>query len=179
MTARRLPIANRGFGIGSRRLRFGIRVALVVLLAATGASVLHAQLSADAAALRDRLRERYDIVMLQNGIGLVPRQPDARIGIVQIREGAVSINGQELTGRELRERLGADADLVLRVTYLDEAQQRQLAVSEPAAFVRRSPAASSARSASRSSCAGPRSSSPRTRSSWRSAARSGRPGGTR
>jgi hypothetical protein len=52
----------------------------------------------------------------------------------------VSINGQELTGRELRERLGSDADLVLRVTYLDEAQQRQLAGGEPAPAAAAAPA---------------------------------------
>jgi hypothetical protein len=108
-----------------------LRAALLILLAASGGPVLHAQLTGEAAELRDRLRERYDIVTLQNGIGLVPRQSDPRVSIMQIRDGAVSINGQELTGRELRERLGADADLVLRVTYLDEAQQRQLAAGEP------------------------------------------------
>ena len=71
------------------------------------------------------------MVALQNGIGLVPRQPDAAFSIIQIRDGAVTINGQELTGRELRERLGADADLVLRASYLDATQQQQLVAAEP------------------------------------------------
>jgi hypothetical protein len=150
MTPRRLGIADRGFRTGTRRSRFGIRAALVLLLAAAGTPALHAQLTGDAAELRDRLRERYDIVTLQNGIGLVPRQPDSQIGIVQIRDGAVSINGQELTGSELRQRLGSDADLVLRVTYLEEAQQRQLAASEPAA-----PAIAPPRSGQASATTGP------------------------
>ncbi|HEY6361712.1 MAG TPA: polymer-forming cytoskeletal protein [Vicinamibacterales bacterium] len=103
-----------------------------ILLVAAFALTLHAQPSGDVSELRDRLRERYDVVALQNGIGLVPRQPDARVSIIQIRDGAVTINGQELTGGELRERLGADADLVLRASYLGAAQQRQLAAAEPA-----------------------------------------------
>ncbi len=101
------------------------------MLAATLVPALRAQPAGDVAELRGRLLERYDIVALQNGIGLVPRQPDARIAIIQIRDGAVAINGQELTGRELRERLGSDADLVLRITYLEDAVQQQLAAGSP------------------------------------------------
>ena len=130
MTPRRFGSADRVSAIRARRSRPAARVALLMLFAAVTAPALRAQVTGDAAELRDRLRERYDIVTLQNGIGLVPRQPDARISIIQIRDGAVVINGEELTGRELRERLGSDADLVLRVTYLDAAQQRQLAGGE-------------------------------------------------
>jgi hypothetical protein len=131
MTPRRLGIVDRSSAIGARRSRLGVAVAVSFVLAAVAVPVLHAQAVGDAAELRDRLRERYDIVTLQNGVGLVPRQPDPRVSIIQIRDGAVSINGQELTGRELRERLGADADLVLRASYLDAAQQRQLVGVEP------------------------------------------------
>jgi hypothetical protein len=119
-----------------------VSAGLAIVLAAVALPVLYAQGTGDTAELRTRLSERYDIVMLQNGIGLVPKQADPRISIIQIRNGAVSINGQELTGRELRDRLGSDADLVLRVTYLDEAQQRQLAAGEPAAPAAAQPAAS-------------------------------------
>ena len=108
-----------------------VRVALAIVLTAILVPALRAQPAGDVAELRGRLRERYDIVALQNGIGLVPRQPDARIAIIQIRDGAVAINGQELTGRELRERLGSDADLVLRITYLEDAVQQQLAAGSP------------------------------------------------
>ena len=132
MTPRRLGIAGRESGIGAGSARLGVRVVLLIVVAAAGGSALHAQLAADAAELRDRLRERYDVVTLQNGIGLVPRQPDPGVSILQIRDGAVSINGEEVTGRELRDRLGSDADLVLRVTYLDETQQRLLAAGDPA-----------------------------------------------
>jgi hypothetical protein len=77
--------------------------------------------------LRTQLRDRYDVLGLQDGVGLVPRSRDAGIRIIEIRNGAVSIDGTTATGDQLRTKLGADADLILRVSYLDAAQQRQLA----------------------------------------------------
>jgi hypothetical protein len=76
--------------------------------------------------LRTQLRARYDVLSLQDGVGLVPRSRDAGIRIIEIRNGAVSIDGMTATGDQLRMRLGADADVILRVSYLDAAQQRQL-----------------------------------------------------
>jgi hypothetical protein len=105
------------------------RIVFIAVILSAIAPLLHAQPD-EVTELRGRLRERYDIAALQDGVGLIPRQGDPRIGIIRIRDGAVAINGEELTGRELRERLGADADLVLRVSYLDAAQQRQLAAPE-------------------------------------------------
>jgi hypothetical protein len=38
----------------------------------------------------------------------------------------IALNGTVVTGRELRERLGADADAILRLSYLDSAERRAL-----------------------------------------------------
>src|SRR5688572_22123426 len=103
----------------------------IALTAALGITLLAQR--EDVTELRDRLRARYDVLALQNGIALVPRQGDGGIRIIEIREGAVAINGEEMTGRELRDRLGQDAELVLRVTYLALADQRQLATTSAAA----------------------------------------------
>ena len=105
------------------------RVALLILLGATFALSLHASQRQDTADLRDRLHERYDILSLQQGIALVPREREGEIRIIEVRDSAVTVNGQDVTGRELRDRLGVDADLILRVTYLTAQDQRQL--SEP------------------------------------------------
>jgi hypothetical protein len=105
-------------------------VAAAITLAVMGLS-LYAQPRPDAAELGARLRERYEIVVLQGGIGLVPRQRDASFRLIEIRNGAVTINGDEQTGRQLRERLGADAELVLQASYLDADGQRQLAATTP------------------------------------------------
>jgi hypothetical protein len=105
-------------------------VAAAITLAMMGLS-LYAQSRPDAAELGARLRERYEIVVLQGGIGLVPRQRDAAFRLIEIRDGAVTINGEEQTGRQLRDRLGADAELVLQASYLDAQGQRQLAPTTP------------------------------------------------
>jgi len=104
------------------------RAGLLLIVAMLLAPGLLAQSRDEVSGLRERLRARYDILALQDGVGLVPRQRAAGIRVIEIRNGAVFIDGRELTGRELRERLGeADADLVLRASYLDAADQRALA----------------------------------------------------
>jgi len=102
--------------------------ALLLLSLALGAVVDAQDAIGD---LRTKLRDRYDLLSLQDGVGLVPRSRDAGIRIIEIRNGAVSIDGMTATGDQLRMRLGADADLILRISYLDAAQQRQLAGDVP------------------------------------------------
>ena len=105
------------------------RVTLAVIFSVLAAMTLHAQQRDSGADLRDRLRGRYDIVALQNGVALVPRQQNPAIRIIEIRNGAVAINGDEVTGRQLREQLAADADMILQVSYMNAADQRALATS--------------------------------------------------
>src|SRR5688500_12143238 len=107
-----------------------IAVMVAVVLAATIGSVAQARQDA-VGDVRNQLRDRYDVLILQDGVGLVPRSRDAGIRIIEIRNGAVSIDGMTATGDQLRMRLGADADLILRISYLDAAQQRQLAGDVP------------------------------------------------
>ncbi len=115
---------------GSQR---SARIALVILSVATaGTLVLHSQSPSDLSQLRAQLRARFDLVALQDGLALVPRQPDAGIRIVEIRDGTVAINAVPVTARELRDRVGRDADPILRVTYLDAAAQRALTNVSPA-----------------------------------------------
>ena len=116
------------------------RVALIILLGATFALSLHASQRQDTADLRDRLHERYDILSLQQGIALVPREREGEIRIIEVRDSAVTVNGQDVTGRELRDRLGVDADLILRVTYLTDPEGDLSDRAGPATAVRTPPA---------------------------------------
>ena len=116
-----------------------ITSALVVALLVAGTLVLHAQTAADALALQTQLRARYDIVALQGGVGFVPKDRSG-IRMIEIRDGAVAIDGVAFTGNELRARLGSDADMVLRVTYLDAAGQKQLTSPAPASAAPATPA---------------------------------------
>ena len=60
---------------------------------------------------------------LREGIALVGRDRSRRVEIV---DGLVLDAGTPLSGAELRERLGADAGPVLRLSYLDNAALRRL-----------------------------------------------------
>jgi hypothetical protein len=82
--------------------------------------------------LGGQLRERYDIVALNQGVALVPRQ-SGDIRMIQILDGVVSIDGEIVTGRQLRDRLGDDAEFVLQASYLNADAQRQLAGAGSAA----------------------------------------------
>jgi hypothetical protein len=103
------------------------RTAAATLLVLTLPMVGHSQGTAPASDLGARLRERYDVVALQQGVALVPREAGSGVRLVQIEGGVVSVDGQTLTGAQLRDRLGADADLVVQASYLTPAQQRELA----------------------------------------------------
>ncbi len=111
-------------------------IACAGLFALGVALLLHGQSSPNGpnvASLRQELRAHYNIVALQDELALVPIQRNADIKIIEIRDGSISINGTALPAREARQRLGRDADLIFRVTYLDPAAQRDLARVDSAA----------------------------------------------
>jgi hypothetical protein len=114
-----------------RRQIFLALAVLTVALMVRTAYIVHAQ-TATAAELRTQLSSRYDIVALQQGIALVPKTSNPRVRMIQIVNGAVTVDGDTLTAAQLRDRLGADAGPVVQLTYLSAAEQRQLATPEGA-----------------------------------------------
>ena len=83
-------------------------------------------------ALRQQLEQRFDVTSLQDGVLLRPIRGDARFRAIEVNDRSISIDGVAATGAELRGRLGADADAVLRLSYLDADARRQL-LGSPAA----------------------------------------------
>jgi len=127
-------------------MRKQIICALAVLslaLMARTAYIVHAQ-TATAAELRMQLAGKYDIVALQQGIALVPKAAASRIRMIQVINGAVTVDGDTLTAAQLRDRLGADAQTIVQLTYLSAAEQRQLAAPEGAAAAQPAPGATPA-----------------------------------
>src|SRR5262245_2854689 len=112
-----------------RRQIFLALAVLTVALMARTAYIVHAQ-TATAAELRMQLSSRYDIVALQQGIALVPKTANPRVRMIQVVNGAVTVDGETLTAAQLRDRLGADAGPVVQLTYLSATEQRQLAAPE-------------------------------------------------
>src|SRR5262245_12200768 len=77
-------------------------------------------------ALREQLERKYDVVPLTDGgVGLRPKAR-GEVRFVEVTAGAIVLNGAVVTGRELRDRLGADADAVLRLSYLSADELRAI-----------------------------------------------------
>jgi hypothetical protein len=111
-----------------KRLGLTAAVAALVALSAAGGGVAHAQPAGQQ--LRQQIEQRFDVLPLRNGgIALHPKTEGGRVRSVEVADGAIAIDGSPATGAELREKLGRDdADLVLRLSYLDrDARQRLFA----------------------------------------------------
>lgn len=110
----------------SRKVGRAVRVALGLMALSAVISVRAAEQPATQAAddvLRRQVEARFDVVPLRDGIALAGRSADRRI---EIDRGVVLSRGVPLSGEELRRRFGADADLVLRLSYLDNEALRRL-----------------------------------------------------
>jgi hypothetical protein len=82
-------------------------------------------------ALRARIEQRYDVVRLTNGVALTPKTRAGDVRLIEISD-TIAVNGVPVTGRELRDQVGADADAILRLSYLDvDARRALFAVVRP------------------------------------------------
>ena len=81
----------------------------------------------DLQGLRARLERQFDVVMLTGGVALRPKTTMRDVRLIEVTDGEIAVNGTPVTGRELRERIGTDADPILRVSYLTVEQQHALA----------------------------------------------------
>jgi hypothetical protein len=86
--------------------------------------------ASERAALRARIEQRFDVLPLRDGYALRPKN-NRDVRSVEITGDAVAIDGEAATGAELRRRLGADADLVLQLSYMSDADRRTLFAATP------------------------------------------------
>ena len=102
----------------------------LALVAAAGlwAGPLAAQTApAENAALRQQIERRFEVLVLTDRIVLRPRSAAGSVRLIELGgPGTIAIDGAPATGSEVRDRLGADADAVLQLSYLDGAQRRAL-----------------------------------------------------
>jgi hypothetical protein len=115
-----------------RMVRLGVFVALAMVC---GASAVSAQEGRDAA-LKREVERRFEVLPLREGLALRPRTGSS-IRSIEITAGAIAVDGQPVTGAELRAKLGADAETILQLSYLSDAARRTLfatpAIPEPPA----------------------------------------------
>lgn len=106
----------------------GLVPIVLTLAVAIAAATVHAapQVAGDEPqTLRARIVQRYDVVPLSSGLALRPKSPRGGVRLIEISD-TIAINGVPVSGRELRERVGADADAMLRLSYLDAKALRDL-----------------------------------------------------
>ena len=108
---------------------------MLVLLAVLGVSA-----QSDVRELRSKVESRFAIVPIANGIVLTPRFKTP-IRSIELTDTTIAIDGSPVTGRELQERLGDDADLVLRLSYLEPSVRRSLATGKNTSVTTPEPAA--------------------------------------
>lgn len=76
--------------------------------------------------LRERVQERFDVLVTGDATSFRAKDAGSGVRWVELTDGAISVNGATVTGAELRERLGDDADLIIRLSYLDAATRHEL-----------------------------------------------------
>jgi hypothetical protein len=103
-------------------MRVGIRLSAVItmLVVALAMASVYARAAGVAGVdpvLKQRVERRFEVLPVQGGAVLKPKRTTA-VRVIEIRGGAIDVDGVPATGALLREKLGADADLVLQVSYL-------------------------------------------------------------
>jgi len=88
----------------------------LVLVMLTAASAQ--ELRPEDSAIKSQLEASFDIVPLTDAIGLRPKKPIAGVRLIEVSD-TISINGTVVSGRELRDRLGDEADAVIKLSYLE------------------------------------------------------------
>lgn len=102
---------------------------MLATFAAAPASSVSAQIrpetGADLRALETRLQDRFQILPIANGVVLTPKFRTA-VRSVEVTDRTIAVDGIVVTGAELRDKLGSDADLIFQLSYLDPASRRAL-----------------------------------------------------
>src|SRR6476620_9238175 len=97
-------------------MRMGRMSVLVALAVVCWVSAAAAQEPRETALKRD-VERRFEVLPLRGGVALRPKAPGS-VRSIEIAGGAIAVDGQPLTASELRTRLGADADMLLQLSFL-------------------------------------------------------------
>jgi hypothetical protein len=98
-----------------------LQVFLMLCVLATAA------FAASPSELGARARERFEVLPLREGVLLKPLHK-SDYSVIEITGEGVAIDGEELSGRSLRRRLGDDAEVVQDIADLDESELREVAL---------------------------------------------------
>ena len=110
-----------------RRIGAAVAVYWIGLLAPSSSPAVAGQTEPTAEeALADAVRERFTVDPRPDGLTLTSIGAEGAARVITLGDGVVAVDGVPVSGLELRRAFGADADLVLRVTYLGDAALQAL-----------------------------------------------------
>jgi hypothetical protein len=66
------------------------------------------------------------VLPLRDGLALRPKSPGSVVRAIELSGGTIAVDGVPVTGAELRDRIGPDADLIIRLSYLDAVARDRL-----------------------------------------------------
>jgi hypothetical protein len=108
----------------ARTLTVSLGLALLLPFAPDGAlaqtpdTLAQAQ-EASLGALRTQIESRYQVQPVRDGILLLPSYGNPQVQTIELTRGEIAINGQSVTGAELRAMVADDADAILRLSYME------------------------------------------------------------
>jgi len=102
---------------------------------AVGILAGQAEPTAEEVALAADVRERFEVDLRPDGLVLTSTDAEGVTRVVTLGDGVVEVDGAPVSGAELREGFGPDADLILRVTYLAEVTRQSLFGGDPGTAV--------------------------------------------
>jgi len=76
--------------------------------------------------LRRQAERRFEVLTVRDGLVLRPLAAGRGVRTIEISGGSIVVDGAPATGSELRDKLGADADVVIQISYLSADDQRRL-----------------------------------------------------
>ncbi len=114
------------WGLGARWLRVLAVLLALALPGAERAALAQPEATASRQELRDALEERYEVLPLQDGLVLRPRESERGVRTIELSDGTVAINGQPVNETVVRDWLGEDAGPVLQLWRLQPGERRAL-----------------------------------------------------
>jgi|CXWL01.1.fsa_nt_gi hypothetical protein len=97
----------------------GLTLGLAAILALTAAAT-------DLSELRARVEKDFELLPVQNGLVLTPREPFRGIRSIEIERDEIAVNGQTVSRRELEDWLGERAAAVIALAEIGGEEQARL-----------------------------------------------------
>jgi hypothetical protein len=76
--------------------------------------------------LRQTLEKQYEVLVVRSGVVLKPHQEKLGVRTVEVAGETIAVNGERVSPGVLRAWLGEDAEAILRLQALPDAQRREL-----------------------------------------------------